>query len=63
MAVFDDDRSVELGEDDYQVLPDQTSDESDVGWGEVPAQRRPAAGRALSDRDRELLAERPPHWS
>ncbi|WP_026930226.1 hypothetical protein [Glycomyces tenuis] len=63
MAVSDDDRSVELGEDDYKVLPDQTSDESELGWGEVPAPRRPSARRALSPRDLELLAERPPHWN
>ncbi|WP_026925106.1 hypothetical protein [Glycomyces arizonensis] len=62
MAASDDDRSVELG-DDYAVLPDQTTDESEVGWGEIPAARRPSAKRALSARDVELLAERPPHWS
>ncbi|HLU27418.1 MAG TPA: hypothetical protein VKZ65_03195 [Glycomyces sp.] len=62
MAVSDDDRSVELS-DDYAVLPDQTSDESEVGWGEVPPHRRPRAKKgALSARDLELLAERPPHW-
>ncbi|HEU5129132.1 MAG TPA: hypothetical protein VFU12_14185 [Glycomyces sp.] len=61
MAVSDDDRSVELSED-YAVLPDQTSDESELGWGEVPPPRRPRAKGALSARDRELLAERPPHW-
>lgn len=63
MAVSDDERPVELGDEDYTVLPDQTSDESDLGWGEAtdpPAKR--AAG-SLSARDFELLDERPPHWS
>ncbi|THV40909.1 hypothetical protein [Glycomyces buryatensis] len=63
MAVSDDDRSVELAEDDFSVLPDQTSDESDSGWGEAPPARTPRAkGRALSPRDLELLEDRPPHW-
>ena len=61
MAVSDDDRSVELGDDDYAVLPDQTSDESELGWGEAPP-RPSRAKRELSPRDIELLAERPPHW-
>ncbi|GAB3226917.1 hypothetical protein GCM10027447_17640 [Glycomyces halotolerans] len=62
MAVSDDDRSVELNDEGFAVLPDQTSDEADHGWGEaVPP--RPRSGRALSARDRELLDERPPHWS
>ncbi|MEU6248155.1 hypothetical protein [Glycomyces sp. NPDC047010] len=59
MAVSDDDRSVELDED-FSVLPDQTSDDTDRGWGEAPA---PLVRRELSARDRDLLAERPPHWS
>lgn len=45
-----DDRLVDLT-DDYRVLPDQTVDDTDRGWGE----------RAVSNDDR-LLAERPPHW-
>ncbi|GAB3996588.1 hypothetical protein GCM10029992_17130 [Glycomyces albus] len=60
MAVSDDDRSVELDED-FSVLPDQTSDDTDTGWGERPAPRR-TARRPLSARDIELLDERPPHW-
>ncbi|RRR96130.1 hypothetical protein [Glycomyces terrestris] len=60
MAVSDDDRSVELDED-FSVLPDQTSDDTDRGWGETPAPRR--SRRELSPRDLDLLAERPPHWS
>ncbi|MBE1486869.1 hypothetical protein [Plantactinospora soyae] len=46
----DDDRRVELT-DDHRVLPDQSMDDTDRGWGE------------LSDsNDDRLLAERPPHW-
>jgi hypothetical protein len=60
MAVSDDDRSVELDED-FSVLPDQTSDDTDRGWGEAPAPKRTRA--SLSPRDLDLLAERPPHWS
>jgi hypothetical protein len=60
MAVSDDDRSVELDED-FSVLPDQTSDDTDQGWGEAPVPRR--TRRELSSRDLDLLAERPPHWS
>ena len=33
---------------------DQTRDDTDVGWGEVP---EPA-----DDHDRWLLEQRPPHW-
>ncbi len=33
------------------VLPEQTADDTDRGWGE------PAGGN-----DDRLLAERPPHW-
>jgi hypothetical protein len=53
----DDDRPVDLSGEDFVVLPDeatlpeQTSDDTDRGWGE----------RADSNDDR-LLAERPPHW-
>ncbi|HMG30718.1 MAG TPA: hypothetical protein VK585_11435 [Jiangellaceae bacterium] len=38
-------------EDDFDVLPDPTSDESADGWGEPDE----------SDDDR-LEQERPPHW-
>ncbi|WP_035749523.1 hypothetical protein [Glycomyces sp. NRRL B-16210] len=65
MAVSDDERSVEL-EEDFSVLPDQTSDDTDRGWGEALAPTPPARGKgraALSARDLDLLAERPPHWS
>ncbi|HEX6468047.1 MAG TPA: hypothetical protein VF069_03055 [Streptosporangiaceae bacterium] len=45
----DDDRYVDLS-DDLDVLPDQTSDDTDVGWGERPAD------------DDTARYERPPHW-
>jgi hypothetical protein len=47
----DDDRVVDLGEDDAPLLPDQTRDDTDLGWGES----------AYGNDDR-LLIERPPHW-
>lgn len=37
------------------LLPDRTSDEQDVGWGDDPA-----ADRAADDE--RLLGDRPPHW-
>jgi hypothetical protein len=37
--------------DDLPVLPDQTFDDTDRGWGEL------AGGN-----DQRLLDERPPHW-
>ncbi|MGC9667927.1 hypothetical protein ACNTMW_15395 [Planosporangium sp. 12N6] len=37
--------------DDLVILPDQTGDDTDAGWGE----------RASSN-DERLLADRPPHW-
>lgn len=46
----DDDRTVELT-DDFVVLPEQTADDTDHGWGER------AGGN-----DDWLLGERPPHW-
>lgn len=46
----DDDRTVDLSED-FVVLPEQTSDDTDRGWGE-----------RASGNDDWLLAERPPHW-
>jgi hypothetical protein len=38
-------------EDDQPVLPDQTRDDTDRGWGED-----------RDSNDRRLLDERPPHW-
>jgi hypothetical protein len=37
---------------DRPLLPDRTTDETDVGWGDRPDP---------DDRDR-LLQDRPPHW-
>lgn len=49
----DDERPVEL-DDDLPVLPDQTSDDTDTGWGEW---------RGSDDGDdARFLEERPPHW-
>lgn len=62
MAVSDDDRAVEMGDEDYSVLPDQTSDDTDLGWGEAPPRRAQAGRTRLSARDIQLLDERPPHW-
>lgn len=47
---MDGDRTVDLS-DDYAGLPTQTTDDTDRGWGELPASN-----------DDRLLAERPPHW-
>jgi hypothetical protein len=48
----DDERPVELDDDELDVLPDQTRDDSDTGWGEWHE----------PDEDARLLEERPPHW-
>ncbi|GAA0242366.1 hypothetical protein GCM10009527_043790 [Actinomadura nitritigenes] len=48
----DDDRPVDLG-DDLEILPDQTADDTDTGWGEW---------RTGGDDDARLIEERPPHW-
>jgi hypothetical protein len=47
---MDGDRTVDLVDDD-DVLPAQTSDDTDFGWGERP-----------DSNDDRLLDERPPHW-
>ncbi|WP_036377433.1 hypothetical protein [Micromonospora sp. ATCC 39149] len=47
----DDDRAVDLSED-FVVLPEQTADDTDRGWGETSG-----------GNDDWLLAERPPHWA
>nr|MDT0658217.1 hypothetical protein [Micromonospora sp. DSM 115978] len=49
-AAGDDDREVDLSEE-FVVLPEQSTDDTDRGWGE----------RTRSN-DHRLLAERPPHW-
>ncbi|SCL18446.1 hypothetical protein GA0070624_1530 [Micromonospora rhizosphaerae] len=46
----DDDRTIDLS-DDFVVLPEQTADDTDRGWGE-----------RNGSNDDWLLAERPPHW-
>ncbi|MEU9884439.1 hypothetical protein AB0M95_19155 [Sphaerisporangium sp. NPDC051017] len=48
----DDLRPVDLSEEGLPVLPDQTSDDTDSGWGEWRS----------SDDVSRLLEERPPHW-
>ncbi|MBW8480899.1 hypothetical protein [Actinomadura parmotrematis] len=50
----DDERPVDL-DDDLEILPDQTGDDTDVGWGDW-------RGSAAEDDDDRLTAERPPHW-
>jgi hypothetical protein len=46
----DDDRLVELSDDD-PVLPDSTRDDTPAGWGE-----------RADDNDDRLREDRPPHW-
>ncbi|HEX6499619.1 MAG TPA: hypothetical protein VF054_11385 [Micromonosporaceae bacterium] len=46
-----DEREIVFFDDDLPVLPDQTTDDTDAGWGE----------RTWRNDDR-LLDERPPHW-
>lgn len=48
----DDERPVRLADDDIEILPDQTRDDLDRGWGEGAAE----------DDDSRLTEERPPHW-
>jgi hypothetical protein len=47
---FDEEREVQL-EDGEPVLPDQTLDDTDRGWGEHS-----------DSRDEWLREQRPPHW-
>lgn len=47
----DDDRVVDVSDDGLVVLPEQTVDDTDRGWGEW--------SRTNDDR---LLEDRPPHW-
>ncbi|GGS51160.1 hypothetical protein GCM10010156_07130 [Planobispora rosea] len=49
----DDLRPVDLFDDGPEILPDQTSDDTDLGWGEW---------RGSGGDDDRLLEERPPHW-
>jgi hypothetical protein len=48
---FDEEREVVLVDDAEPVLPEQTRDDLDRGWGE-----------STSSNDDRLLEERPPHW-
>jgi hypothetical protein len=47
----DADRVVDLVDDEAPVLPEQTRDDTDRGWGE-----------STYSNDDWLLVERPPHW-
>lgn len=40
------------------LIPDLAEDDRDTGWGE----QVPEFERALSERDRQILADKPPHW-
>ncbi|HEX6969794.1 MAG TPA: hypothetical protein VF174_13420 [Micromonosporaceae bacterium] len=50
-AGLDAERVVDLNDEDFVVLPDQSVDDTDRGWGEYP-----------SSNHGWLLDERPPHW-
>ncbi len=52
MSAPDDERQVELHDDDLEILPDTPFGERD-SWGEGPSTRDDTA---------RLLEERPPHW-
>ncbi|WP_170991112.1 hypothetical protein [Herbidospora galbida] len=45
-------RPVDLSDDGLPVLPDQTLDDTDHGWGDWRE----------SDDDARFLEDRPPHW-
>lgn len=45
-------RPVDLFDEDLPVLPDQTTDDTDLGWG----------GWYSESDDARYLEERPPHW-
>lgn len=51
MQSYDEDREVRFDEEDQSILPDQTSDDTDRGWGQP-----------RSTNDGRLLEDRPPHW-
>ena len=46
------DNTDKAGQDDKPLLPEQSQDETGVGWGEAPE----------PDDDERLRSERPPHW-
>ena len=47
-----DDKAGKDDQDDKPLLPEQSQDETGVGWGEAPE----------ADDDDRLRQERPPHW-
>jgi hypothetical protein len=54
------------GPDDAPVLPDQTLDDTDAGWGEAGGDPEHGdlehGGRGSASDDERYLRERPPHW-
>lgn len=50
-AGLDSERTVDLADDDFVVIPEQSVDDTDRGWGECSGSN-----------DERLLADRPPHW-
>ncbi|MGY0234659.1 hypothetical protein [Longispora urticae] len=53
MGIRDEEREVDLTDDDAPLLPEQTSDDTAAGWGE----------RSERDsNDDRLIQDRPPHW-
>ncbi|GAA3724771.1 hypothetical protein [Salinactinospora qingdaonensis] len=53
MSAPDDERPVELFDDDIEILPDTAVEERAAGWGDTFADGDDVA---------RLLEERPPHW-
>jgi hypothetical protein len=51
VGIFDDDEREVVLTEELVILPDQTADDTDSGWGE-----------RASHNDERLLADRPPHW-
>jgi hypothetical protein len=47
----DDDREVDLESEEAPLLPEQTRDDTERGWGETE-----------TSNDDRLLEDRPPHW-
>lgn len=57
MSGRDEDRPVPMSEErDIVVLPDQTVDDTDDGWGDRVSYERER------DSEERLIADRPPHW-
>jgi hypothetical protein len=52
----DDDRPVDVDSDEAPVLPEQTRDDTDHGWG------RSSWADGSASNDARLLEDRPPHW-